>query len=286
MKPGCAFFLAVAGLVLAFTAAVFSSAARESGNLLATAIFASTALFLAGLVGVTTVPFLARRVAAGRVREALQYELTREGMAYLGVALVIGIAALNTGNNLLFIILAAMLAAIVVSGVAQRRCCAGLDLDIMVPRNAFAAKPVGVRVELHNPRLMVPAFSIKVHTPVDKKRKNAGMGVAKNRIHFSRRRKWLRLPDYTLTKKVSTTAPGQSADASGVLHVHRPTPYRNSGSGVDVPARGMYSQNSFSVATRFPFSFLINDAARSNWSANCWCIPRCWIQTICWTCCP
>ena len=56
----------VAGLVLAFTAAVFSSAARESGNLLATAIFASTALFLAGLVGVTTVPFLARRVAAGR----------------------------------------------------------------------------------------------------------------------------------------------------------------------------------------------------------------------------
>ncbi len=110
------FFLAVAGLLLAFTAAVFSSAARESGNLLATAIFASTALFLAGFVGVTTVPFLARRVAAGRVSEALHYELTREGMVYLGMALVVGIAALNTGNNLLFIILAAMLAAIVVSG--------------------------------------------------------------------------------------------------------------------------------------------------------------------------
>src|SRR5262249_46943032 len=45
------FFLALAGLSLAFAAAVFSSAASETGNLLATAVFSSLALFLAGLVG-------------------------------------------------------------------------------------------------------------------------------------------------------------------------------------------------------------------------------------------
>jgi len=64
------FLIAIAGLGLAFAAAVFSSAARESGNMLATAIFASSALFLAAVVGLTTVPYLARRVAATRVREA------------------------------------------------------------------------------------------------------------------------------------------------------------------------------------------------------------------------
>ena len=60
----------------------------------------------------TTVPYLARRVAITRVREALDYEVTREGLAYMALVLVIGVAALNTGNNLLFIIVSAMLAAI------------------------------------------------------------------------------------------------------------------------------------------------------------------------------
>src|SRR4029077_2092442 len=87
------FFMAVAGLGLAFTAAVFSSVARERGNVLATAIFATTALLLAGVVGLLTVPFLARRVAAARVKDAFDYELTPEGMAYLGMCLVIGVAA-------------------------------------------------------------------------------------------------------------------------------------------------------------------------------------------------
>ena len=48
------FFMAVAGLGLAFTAAVFSSVARERGNTLATAIFATSALLLAAIVGLLT----------------------------------------------------------------------------------------------------------------------------------------------------------------------------------------------------------------------------------------
>ena len=79
------FFMAVAGLGLAFTAAVFSSVARERGNMMATAIFATSALVLAFTVGLLTVPFLARRVAAARMKDAFDFELTREGMAYLGV---------------------------------------------------------------------------------------------------------------------------------------------------------------------------------------------------------
>jgi hypothetical protein len=68
------FFMAVAGLGLAFTAAVFSSVARERGNMLATAIFATSALLLAGIVGLLTVPFLARRVAAARMKDAFDYQ--------------------------------------------------------------------------------------------------------------------------------------------------------------------------------------------------------------------
>jgi uncharacterized protein (DUF58 family) len=251
------FFLAIAGLVLAFAAAVFSSAARESGNMLATAIFASSALFLAAVVGVTTVPYLARRVAATRVREALHYELTREGMIYLGTALVIGIAALNTANNLLFIVLAAMLAAIIVSGLASAAVLRRVDLDMAMPQNAFAGKPVAVRVRLTNPRLWMPAFSVKVFTPTDKKKRVPEWEWQKTEFIFPRKRQWLRLPDYTLRRK---TPPQRTAQL-----LTRPVyfPYIGARDTAEAqvelifPKRGLYSQDSFSVATRFPFSFLI-----------------------------
>jgi uncharacterized protein (DUF58 family) len=251
------FSLAIAGLALAFAAAVFSSAARESGNMLATAIFASSALFLAAVVGVTTVPYLARRVAATRVREALHYELTREGMVYLGTALVIGIAALNTANNLLFIVLAAMLAAIIVSGLASAAVLRRLDLDLAMPQNAFAGKPVAVRVRLMNPRLWMPAFSVRVFTPADKKKRMPEWEWQKTEFIFPRRRQWLRLPDYTLRRR---TPPQRTAQL-----LTRPVyfPFLGARDTAEAqvelifPRRGLYSQDSFSVATRFPFSFLI-----------------------------
>src|SRR6476620_4481703 len=168
------FFMDVAGLELAFAAAVFSSGARERGNLLATSIFAITALCLSLIVGLLTVPFLARRVAAARMKDAFDYELTREGMVYLVVCLVIAIAALNTANNLLFIVLAAMLAAIVVSGIASGAVLRRLELDVVVPKNCFATKPVQLRVNLTNPRLWMPAFSVKVFSQEDKKKTRRG----------------------------------------------------------------------------------------------------------------
>src|ERR1700757_2156364 len=110
------FLVALAGLALAFAAALFSTVSRESGNVWATLILASAALILATLVGLTTVPHLARRVAVKSLRDAVDYEVTRAGIIYVIGTLLIGIAALNTGNNLLYIVVAAMLAAIAVSG--------------------------------------------------------------------------------------------------------------------------------------------------------------------------
>src|ERR1700683_1553026 len=58
------FLLAIVGLILAFAAALFSTITREAGSLWGTLVLASTALLLAVVVGLTTVPYLARRVAA------------------------------------------------------------------------------------------------------------------------------------------------------------------------------------------------------------------------------
>ena len=251
------FFMAVAGLGLAFAAAVFSSVARESGNMLATAIFAVSALFLALIVGLLTVPFLARRVAAARMKDAFDYELTREGMAYLGVVLVILIAAFNTANNLLFIVLAAMLAAIAVSGIASAAVLRRLELDVIVPKNAFAKVPVQLRVNLINPRLWMPAFSVKVFSPVDKKKQRRGWEWNKTEFVFPKQKRWLKLPDYTLRRK--DPPPWQARILTRPVYFTYVAPRSTAGTELEVafPRRGHYSQEGFSVATRFPFSFLI-----------------------------
>jgi uncharacterized protein (DUF58 family) len=251
------FFMAVAGLGLAFAAAVFSTVARERGNMLATAIFATSALLLAGTVGLLTVPFLTRRVVAARMKDHFDFELTREGMAYLGILLVISIAALNTGNNLLWIVVAAMLAGIVVSGAASAANLRRLELDVIVPRNAFATKPVQLRVNLYNPRLWMPAFSVKVFSPADKKKKRRGWEWRKTEFVFPKRKRWLQLPDYTLRR--TNPAPPQTKILT------RPVYFTfvaaRSMAGVDLelafPRRGYYTQEGFSLATRFPFSFLV-----------------------------
>ncbi len=156
------FLLALVGLCLAFAAALFSTVSRESGNLWATLVLASAALVLATLVGLTTVPYLARRVAAARIRDAFDYDVTRAGIIYVLVVLMIGIAALNTGNNLLYIVVAAMLAAILVSGVASALVLRDLELDVRLPEHVFAGRATQARFLVKNASRWLPSFSVNV----------------------------------------------------------------------------------------------------------------------------
>src|SRR5574337_1282297 len=57
-------------------------------------------------------------------------------------SVVIGIAAINTGNNLLYIIVAALLAAILVSGIASALVLRSLELDVHLPEHVFAGRPM------------------------------------------------------------------------------------------------------------------------------------------------
>lgn len=165
------FLIATIGLTIAFAAAIFSTAARDAGNLIATLVLASLALLTAVAVGLGTVPYLARRVGARRVRDALDFEVTRAGMLYVLVVLLIGIAALNTGNNLLYIIVATMLAAIAVSGVASAFCLDSLELEVKIPEQIFAGTEVPATVCVRNTRRWFPSLSISA-VPIEKKIKN------------------------------------------------------------------------------------------------------------------
>ena len=208
------FLAAGIGLALAFAAAIFSTASRDSGNVLATVILASVALLLATAVGLATVPFLARRVETRRVRDALDFEVTRSGAIYVAVVLVIGIAALNTGNNLLYIIVATLLGAILVSGVASAVCLRGLQLDLKIPEHIFANVEVYTTIVVRNPSKWLPSLSIRA-IPAETAKEHKKWSWVATRFPVPPwrppERQWLQLPDRKL-RRVAVD------NGSGVFH--------------------------------------------------------------------
>jgi uncharacterized protein (DUF58 family) len=249
--------VAIAGLVLAFGAALFSTVSRESGDVWGTIILASAALLLATFVGLTTVPYLARRVVATRVREAMDYDVTRAGMIYILISVVIGIAAINTGNNLLYVIVAALLSAIIVSGIASAVVLGSLELDVHLPEHVFAGRPMMARLLLRNASSWMPSFSVRV---VPGKRKAAKewrweaytLGWPRNRAPEEQ---WLRLPDRRL-RRVSLDAEKPILQQPVYFPFLAPEEQLRADLEMTLPSRGRYQERNFGLATRFPFAFL------------------------------
>jgi len=253
------FLLALVGLALAFAAALFSTVSRESGNVWATLILASAALILATLVGLTTVPHLARRVAVKTLRDAVDYEVTRAGIIYVIGTLLIGIAALNTGNNLLYIVVAAMLAAILVSGIVSALVLRDLQLDVRLPEHVFAGRPVLGRILLGNPRRRLPSFSIHV---VPSKRKKAVSQWLWEPATFGfppkrpPEQQWVRLPDRRVRRIVHDGSTPGIFDGSAYFPYVAPQTELSADLELRFQRRGRFAENSFGLATRFPFAFL------------------------------
>ncbi len=254
------FLLALVGLGLAFGAALFSTASGEAGHLWASVILASVALLMAAFVGLVTVPYLARRVALERLRQTFHYEVTRAGVVYVLVTLVIGIAALNTGNNLLYIVVAAMLAAILVSGVASALVLRGLELDVRLPEHVFAGRAVVGRIGLRNSRRVLPSFSIRVVPARRQKKLRKQWRWEPTTFVFPLNRppqaQWVRLRDWSVRRV--QVAPDPPGIFEGMVYFPYVPPKAELTADLELlfDRRGRYCESSFGVATRFPFAFL------------------------------
>lgn len=256
------FLLSLVGLGLAFAAALFSTVSRDAGNVWATVILASTSLVLATLVGLVTVPYLARRVAVERLRESFDYDVTRSGIIYVLVTVVIAIAALNTGNNLLYIVVAAMLAAILVSGVVSAWVLRDLELDMVLPEHVFAGRPVPGRILLQNPRRFLPSFSVRVVSTRKKRKKAAKQWrweATTFNFPFNRPpdQQWLRLPDRRLRRIAVVPPPPGIFQGMAYFPFLPPRAEAVADLELKFDRRGRHHEDSFGVATGFPFSFFI-----------------------------
>src|SRR3984957_18147823 len=199
--------------------ALFSAAVAQQGRVALAAVSTVIALGLAGWVAVAIVPNLARRTNLRWVVSQIDYKLTREGMVYLGVVGILILASVNTGNNLLFMILACSLAGIVMSGVLSRAVLVGVEMKFDMPEHVFAEQPVMAELELRNGKEFWPSFSLRV---VGKAKKNLSNEILTRPVFFP-------------------YIPGLGSARQKVE--------------LNFPRRGSYRQDAFGIQTRFPFGF-------------------------------
>ena len=92
----------------------------------------------------------------------VKQQVTRLGLLFTLMSVLVALAAFASANNLLFLILAAMLATLMVAGFISRLSLAGLELDLLLPEHVSARRKFAGRLAIRNVKHWMPSFSIHV----------------------------------------------------------------------------------------------------------------------------
>ena len=109
-----------------------------------------------------------------RLKPPRRLKFTREGKFFVGITLGVGFAAINTGNNLLYLLLGMLLALIIVSGLMSELSLRDLTVVRRLPLRAQVGRPHLVEIEVFNHKGRVPSYAIEVEDlragqPADKR---------------------------------------------------------------------------------------------------------------------
>ena len=213
--------LVIAGL----SSALVTVLARSNGDNGLAGAAAILSLLIALLLTIFIVPPLARSARVEVANIDFPFEPTSGGGVFLVIIIVVGFAAWNTGNNLLFLVFSLLCSTIFVGWVHAGTSLRELTVSARFPDHIFAAEPAPVIVTLRNTKRVLPSFSILVEArgPV-------------NEVDLKRRRRHVkRLLAYF------SYVPHNAAAEQRVEQLF--------------PTRGHVLIDGFELSTRFPFGF-------------------------------
>ena len=127
---------------------------------------------------------------------------TKLGMLYIGLTLFVGFAAINTGNNLLYLTFGVMLSFVIVSGIISMFNLARIDVDFKVPRDVYAMSHANLVFTLKNNKPFIPSYSLtidlngrKAFVPYLKRDEKLKTSVR----YIFNKRGWCSIPDATIS---------------------------------------------------------------------------------------
>ena len=243
------FFITVFFLGLAFIIALLSTAASEQGRFVLAPVAAGISLLLALIGALYIVPRLARNVRLEILRFAIRTSVTVEGLMFIVFLIIIGFAAWNAGNNLLYLVLSAMLAFLIAANFFARISLVDVAVQLRFPDHIFAGEPATISVTLSNHKRFMPSYSLMVEALSEGRDEDGAIG------------------------RGSDGATGRNGEGATSLAASRPSSW-GSGLGklayfVLAPAhssvrqrtehtfkrRGRYPITGFRIATKFPAGF-------------------------------
>lgn len=215
--------------------------AHQSGNIRLAGVAAGVSLIFVLLILIFVVPPLARNAGREASQMNLPFELSAGGAIMLGLVSIVGFSAWNTGNNLLFLVLAFLMAAVVVGFFAGNICLKKLDVTMRFPDTIFAGEPTPILVAVTNRKRWFPAYSVVVE--VRGRERERSIAAAELDAILP---KWLasrlgRAPIVRRTLNHFVNVAARSTDETRVEHTF--------------PHRGRLVIKDFELSTKFPFGF-------------------------------
>lgn len=217
--------LVLTGLAAALVT-VFARRMNDSGLATAGALLS---LVIAGLMLIFIVPPLARSARVEVTRLDLPVEVTTGGGIFLAIVGVVGFAAWNTGNNLLFLVLSLLCSTLFVGWVTARASLRDLVVSARFPDHIFAGEAAPVIVTLRNRKRLLPSFSILVEARGPVAASESGPRRKRGKWHHKRPLAYF------------TYVPHGATAEQRVEQLF--------------PERGHVLINGFELSTRFPFGF-------------------------------
>ena len=124
------------------------------------------ALAISIWVAVKFVPRMASNVDWKWLPFLMHYRVTREGWIYFAAVAVVVFAAVNTANNLLYMVLSALLAVLILSGFLSSLNFRLMRIAVHAPSECFVGEPFPISIHAYNKKRFFPAFSFHIE-PAD-----------------------------------------------------------------------------------------------------------------------
>src|SRR4030095_1481156 len=205
------FFITVFFLGLAFIIALLSSVAADQQSTHLAAIAAALSLVLALIGALYIIPRLARNVRIELLRFAIRTSVTLEGLLFIIFLAIIGFAAWNNGNNLLYLVLSAMLAFLIAANLIARISLADVSIQLRFPDHIFTGGPANISVTLQNHKRFMPSYSLMVEALAEGEDEKDGEEDVKEGTGAEERRRGGEAGKNNSPQRLSPSAPVRSA---------------------------------------------------------------------------
>ncbi|GAK58880.1 hypothetical protein U27_05855 [Candidatus Vecturithrix granuli] len=154
------------------------------------------------------------------LRPPRSLRITKAGWKFLGLTTIVGLAAVNTSNNLLYLVFGCMLSFITASGVLSELMLRKIRLERSFLRHIFAQQATPVSMAITNRKKYVPSFSLLIEDFTQER-------------HTEQRCYLLKIP------------------AHSTETITYPVTFRQ---------RGLHHPGKIRISTRFPFGFFLKSA--------------------------